>query len=207
LVGILLGDGSLGICPCGKRRHIQYRLKITLDSRNQGYTAHVAMIFEQVFGFAPITRKRKGENTCDVLSFKKEIVCFLLRHAGLQLAPKWNRAIVPEKYARAPLSALVLRGYFDTDGTLVIFNNNGTLYPKIEMKVSPSPMQNQLRVMARSLGFRVRTRKLERGKELLQINGTKQVVSWFEVIGPKNPVHVRKLKMFLARTRVTKLKT
>ena len=41
------------------------------------------------------------------------------------------------------LALKVLRGYMDTDGCVVIFNNNGTKYPRLEMKVCPSPMQNQ----------------------------------------------------------------
>ena len=78
-----------------------------------------------------ILKKRNYEpNTLDLFIFKRNVIRHLINEVGLIESPKWNRAVIPPKFfSSRKLASLVIRGYFDTDGCVVITNNNGTMYP------------------------------------------------------------------------------
>ena len=182
-VGIMLGDGCLS----------PNRIQITLDSRNTSYINYVSNLLCKLFEVNVVQSFRKGENTCDVRVFNKKLIGSLSEEKGLILSPKWNRAKVPSSLFENKLILDVLRGYFDTDGCVVITNNNGTLYPRIEMKVCPSPMQNQLIDGLNRYGFKFGVYQIGKGKVRIQLNGKTQLYKWFKLIGSKN---VDKLERF-----------
>ena len=197
LAGILLGDGSIAQyqCKTGKgKTNTQYRTKITLSSLEDSYSEYVEELFLNLFGVEAVRTDRKSENTRDIMSFKKELFFFLTEDVGLKEAPKWERAIVPERYLEDKLEIKVLRGYFDTDGSVVLTNNNGTLYPRLEMKISPSPMQNQLIEALERQNFHFGSYDIGKGKVRIQMNGKKQLRKWIQEIGFANKKHLDKIK-------------
>ncbi|MEW6748210.1 MAG: hypothetical protein AB1295_00675 [Candidatus Micrarchaeota archaeon] len=202
LIGILLGDGSLGIYTsnyCGKIR-TQYRIKVTLNSEKDArYSIYVCNLFVKVFGRKPKTWKRPGEKTLDLYLLGKSSLSFLTE-LGMVLAPKWGRARIPERFLEVPLDRYVLRGYMDTDGCVCAVNNNGIRYPRIEMKICPSPMQGQLiRAMLRN-GFRPQINSLERGKIRVVLAGLKNLALWSRGVGFSNERNLSMAKSFLIGT-------
>ncbi len=195
-VGILLGDGSLGIYECKSNGKIklQYRVKVTLNSiDDKEYVQYVERLIFQLFGLMPIKKFKKNEKVCELLIFRKDILSFLIQKVGLRLAPKWKRAIIPSRYLGSRLELNVLRGYFDTDGSVVITKNNGILYPRLEMKVSPSPMQKQIIKILERRKFRFGVYSIGKGKVRIQLNGISQLRKWIKEIGFKNPKHLKKI--------------
>lgn len=187
LVGILLGDGSINVYQRRDRPGKQYRIKVTLNSeKDREYANYVSSLFRDVFGEVPRQYHRKGEKTLDLIIRKRKVVQGLLRH-GLVLSPKWKRAVVPKKFMRRKLIRFVLRGYMDTDGCISVFDNNGTEYPRIEMKICPSPMQQQLVRAIDSVGIKARINRLDRGKIRIMVSGTKKLIQWEKTIGFSNP--------------------
>ncbi len=145
-IGILLGDGCLSHYSYNwnNRSKNHYRVKITLNSIDDlDYVDYIANLCNHLFNIEPRICFRKNINAVDILIFNKSILNFLVNEIGLQLSPKWNRAIIPDQFCNNQLGRNVLRGYFDTDGCITIMNNNGIKYPRLEMKISPSPMQMQ----------------------------------------------------------------
>lgn len=194
-IGILLGDGSIGMynCKYKTKSKFQYRIQITLHSEyDKRYIKYVEGLIIRLFNTKPIIRRRKKEKAVDILIFSKDILLFLKDKVGVKLAPKWKRAVVPSRYIRNDLEIYVLRGYFDTDGSVVITNNNGILYPRLEMKISPSPMQEQIIDMIRRNGFRFGVYQIGKGKVRIQLNGLDQLNKWIEKIGFKNYRHIEK---------------
>lgn len=191
-VGILLGDGCITTYRMKYKTRIimQNRVKITLDSEvDKDYVFFVKDIMAKILKVEPLIRKRKGENTIDVLSFKKSSVDFLIEEVGLKKSPKKFKAIIPEKFRNGMYGLKVLRGYFDTDGALVITNNNGTIYPRLEMKVCPSPMKEQFIEILKKHAFRFGVYKIINEEVRIQINGFAQLKKWHEIIGFSNPKH------------------
>lgn len=196
--GILLGDGTIGIYAtlATDRIKMLYRIKVTLDSREVQYSHYVARIFTSILGKAPVIRKRRAQNACDVFVSGKKYVD-LLQNTGFVLAPKWKRAVIPECFITPELELLVVRGYFDTDGSVVITNNNGTIYPRLEMKISPSPMQAQFTSILKRHKFHFGSYQIGKGKVRIQLNGKKQLRKWYDEIGFSNYRHLEKAKRFL----------
>jgi len=195
LIGILLGDGSLSLRENNPKTN--NRLSITFNSRDDfDYIGYVKELIKDVLDTEAILKFRKNENTADLLIFKKDIIKFFTDKIGLKLAPKWNRAVIPERFLSDGLDIFVLRGYFDTDGCLVKTNNNGTIYPRLEMKISPSPMQKQFIDILKKYRFNFGIYKIGKGKIRVQMNGKKELEKWIEKVGFSNLKHREKIKMF-----------
>jgi len=195
LVGVLLGDGSIARYEY-EHYSTYYRVKVTVHAQEMRYAEHVAYLMSSVLGHTPVVYSRVGEQTIDILLFKKECVEFLLAQ-GLVSAPKWDRARVPVQLMNSNLGRYVLRGYFDTDGSVVLTNNNGTLYPRLELKISPSPMQTQLISLLDLFGFQFGVYQIGRGKVRVQLNGVSQLRKWIQEIGFSNEKHSEKARVFL----------
>ncbi len=193
-VGIMLGDGNFRIYPsrAGNKIKKQHRIKVTLDSRNTLYRDHVIKIMKEVLNIEPRLYFHKKKNGIDIATFKKDKYYYVLNEIGLKESPKWDHMEVPEKYRRGALGLLVLKGIFDTDGHLSVFNNNGLVYPRIEIRLCPSPAQEQINNILDEFKFQYKIQNLERGKTRIRISGKEQLKKWFELIGSSNPIHNKK---------------
>ncbi|MBT4111389.1 hypothetical protein HOE37_06015 [Candidatus Woesearchaeota archaeon] len=190
-VGIMLGDGYIGFPNCP-------RIKISFNSiDDKEYFGFVENLLSQLFDANIITNHRKNENTSELFIFKREVIRSVINELKLLPSPKWDRARIPGWIFNQNLERFVLRGYFDTDGCVVITNNNGTRYPRLEMKVSPSPMQNQFVKIIDKLGFRFGVYNIGKGKVRIQMNGKEQLRKWNELVGFSNKKHQRKSDSFI----------
>ena len=196
LVGILLGDGSISIYT-SKKYSTYYRVKVTFHKEDKAYLAYVRGLMNKLLGFQPSVVIRKKENTSDLILCRKQVVEELLA-LGLQKSPKWNRARVPLAFMTKDLGKFVLKGYFDTDGSVVIANNNGIVYPRLEMKICPSPMQKQLIELLKLYGFEPGVYALDKHKVRVQMNGKKPLFKWVKEIGFSNPKHAEKASKFIS---------
>ncbi len=188
LVGIILGDGSINIY----KRH--KRLQITLHSEDDlEYSKYIKNLFIGLFQEEPIIKFRKNQKALDILIFKRKIIYFFLE-LGLKKSPKMHRVKIPKKFLENRLPTGLLRGLFDTDGSLVITNNNGTVYPRLEIKVCNSPMQKQIIKLLDKYNFRFGAYKISENQVRIQMNGKSQLKKWLDLIGFSNPKHSKKLK-------------
>jgi len=192
IVGILLGDGSIGIY----RNH--QRIKITLNAKEEEeYAKHIQTLFYQIFGVVPKIKYRIHENTLDLFIFDRKVIRLFLNEVGLVLSPKWGRAIIPNWIFERHVENYVIRGYCDTDGSVVIAQNNGTLYPRIEMKICPSPMQAQFIRILHEKNFKFGVYTIGKGKVRIQLNGKKQLQQWMTLIGFSNSQKLNRAKLFV----------
>lgn len=195
-IGILLGDGSIGIYRCSRgngKVSIQHKLQITCNSvDDKEYIGYIENLIELFFQVKP-KKSFRNIKTCDIRLFHKDIIKFMIDEIGMKLSPKWNRAKIPEFYIKNKLELDILRGYFDTDGSVVITNNNGTIYPRLEMKICPSPMQSQFIDILKRSGFRFGVYQIGKGEVRIQLNGKEQLKKWFNEIGFSNQKHINKI--------------
>lgn len=195
-VGILLGDGMIGRYECNRGNgtySIQHCVKVTLSSEETGYQDYIEDMFSNLFGIKPSSGKRKNEHTYDIRCFRKKLFNFFVEEIGLKISPKWEKAEIPEIFlSQENLAKRVLRGYFDTDGSVVLTDNNGTLYPRLEMKICPSPMQNQITGILDDLDFCYGAYEIGKGKIRVQMNGKTQLAKFKNEVGINNPKHISK---------------
>ena len=198
-IGIMLGDGCIGIYDCKNKNKIkkQHQLKVTLDSRNKEYISYVYNLMKVVLNINPVVNIKKNENTADIRTFRKEKIFWALKSLKLKISPKQGKMKIPEGYSKGKLALFVLRGLFDTDGSVTIFQNNGKPYPRIEIRVMFSPSQGQIKKILKENGFRFRIQKLENNKIRIRLSGKRELKKWFKIIGSSNKSHLKRARQFL----------
>lgn len=185
--GVMLGDGYLS----------NDRLKISLNSEvDRDYTEYVSGLIISLFGEDPIIKERKNENCLDLFVFRRSVLRNLFLW-GLKKSPKRNNAVIPCQFLE--YGSDVLRGLFDTDGCLVVANNNGYSYPRLEIKISPCPMQKQVINVLERLDFKFGVYDIGDGKVRIQLNGLVQLEMWINLIGFSNLKHIRKARQFFGK--------
>ena len=194
LVGILLGDGS--ISKYQWRNQVQHRIQVTFHSEQIDYIHYVSDLCLKTLRNPGKIKFRKKEKTADLRIISRKLVEELLS-LGMIISPKWNRAAIPEVFINEQLGKHLLRGYFDTDGSVVIANNNGTTYPRLEMKISPAPMQKQLIRLLDMYNFKYGCYSIGKGKVRIQLNGKEQLKKWNDTIGSSNQYYIKRLQKFL----------
>jgi intein/homing endonuclease len=203
-VGVLLGDGSINVYP--GVRHTYRRVQITGNSEDDlEYGHYLCGLVERLFGVSPYFTLRRFERAFDVRLFKSEIVNYLTQTLGMKSSPKMGRAVIPGAVLDAGNAKHVLRGYFDTDGSVVLTRNGRREnYPRLEMKVCASPMRRQLIGIVRDLGFRyLLSPDSETARQVrVQINGYEQLRRWCDIVGFSNPKHARKAALALRENEV-----
>ncbi len=198
-IGIMLGDGSMGIynTKAGNKIKKHHVVKITLDSRNKQYTDYVSNLMREILDVEPRLHFKREENAVDICTFRKERVSYVQEKIGLKISPKWNRMEIPRKFMKKELCPYILRGLFDTDGSVTIFKNNGILYPRIEIKICPSPAQSQFIDILDKLKFNYRIQKLDKGEIRIRISGKKELKRWFEIVGSSNSLYIQRAEPFI----------
>lgn len=190
-VGIMLGDGYISYPKCP-------RIKISFDSLvDKDYLDYVNQLLIDLFKIKIKIEHRKNENTSNLYIFNRDTIKNIIDNVGLLPSPKWDRASIPNWIFDKGLEKFVLRGYFDTDGCVVRTNNNGILYPRLEMKISPSPMQNQLINILIKLNFKFGVYHIGKGKVRIQLNGKSALKQWNQIIGFSNQKHKTKAATFI----------
>jgi len=197
LTGILLGDGSIGKYQSKVNGKIktQYRVKVTGDASDDFdyFVKIVAPLMTRVFHVEPKVRFKSTEHVVELLLFGPKLFNALIE-IGFIEAPKKGRAMIPAFITEMGFQREFLRGFFDTDGSLVFDKQHKEFhyYPRLEMKIDKSPMRNQLLCMLRDLGFNPR-KCAQEGKVLrVQLNGKASLETWATEIGFKNPKHLSK---------------
>ncbi|MFA4886839.1 MAG: hypothetical protein WC595_01375, partial [Candidatus Nanoarchaeia archaeon] len=133
-VGILLGDGYI--------EKEGYEVKVSLDLvEDKGYAPYVKKIFYDLFKIEIKSYPRSSSRTLDLRVSNKNLHNHITNHLGMKKSPKAGKAKIPESLLVERNYPSLLKGYFDTDGCIVDTNNNGTRYPRVEMKICKSPMQ------------------------------------------------------------------
>ena len=185
-IGILLGDGSIGVYGS------QNRIKVSLNSIDElDYADYVKNKFIELFDVKPLLRFKKTENCVEVIVFNQKLLKFLI-NLGMKTAPKQDNATIPSIFLSDNLVKYVLKGYFDSDGCVALTNNNGNLYPRLEMKICKSPLQMQFIEILRKISFRFGVYSIGNGAVRIQLNGMKMLEKWLNEIGFSNYKNVER---------------
>lgn len=197
-IGILLGDGCIGLYKSkSSSKSIRYRIKISLNSvKDKKYLKYVASLIRELFSIEPLIYFRKNENTADIIILDKKVIIYLI-NLGMEPSPKWGTAIIPKSFLNKKLGLKVLRGYMDTDGCITNMNNNGIRYPRIEMKICPSPMQSQIIDILEENGFEPRVNNIGNGMIRIMLAGKRKLRKWQDVIGFSNERNQKVADYFL----------
>lgn len=114
----------------------------------------------------------------------KDLVAHLLSVLELNPGPKARRIKIPERFSRWSVAQHIIRGLFETDGSLYFSKINGVAkYPRLDIKSSSLQLIHQVQDILRTQGFRTTRRKCGDSCECVSLNGRSQLQRWVAEIG------------------------
>ena len=204
LYGIMLGDGCLSLVY-GKKKFVAIAGCIYDD----------IPFFEKVV--KPSIKKLIGKDISTKfipsrgsiqLNFIKNSLFDFIRSFGFPVGKKGNLLFIPKIFYEKRLIKYVLRGYFATDGSLVITDNNGTIYPRVEANGICKFLLNEINNILNYKGINCKLYLAKRkpGKVWgythnhpvyrLQMNGKDNLKKFTREIGFINPKQIERLNKY-----------
>jgi len=182
-IGVIIGDGNLW--------GAHYEIVVTGDvKKDQSYFEFLANIIKEKFDYSPVIRFRGGGLRLVIRS--KKIFGFLEK-----FFPDGKTAETVRIPDGVRLKS-VLRGIFDTDGTIFFSSKPGVeQYPTIEITTISPILAKQIKKCLAKLGFRPRIRCFKEIHDTFKVSlhGKKQIIRWLKTIGSSNENKLAKLKL------------
>ena len=187
LYGILLGDGCLS--NTSKARYIC----ITCDRySDKELFKKLTPIIEKIRG-KKIQIKDRGTHGTIEIKFSDKKMFETFKKIGFPVGKKGVNLFIPKIFKNHLKE--VIQGHFATDGCVVITNNNGIRYPRIEFSSISKGLLEQINKYLINSNIRSKiylSKRYTNGWNNLyriQINGKKQLCIFEEKIGFFNPKH------------------
>ena len=197
IYGILLGDGSLS-----KLSNKYYFISIVgnINDDLKFFEEIITPILKSFTGKEIKIRKRIKQRKIEVLFSNKDFLN-LMNKLGFPIGKKGVKLRIPDSFQEAHLKYLI-QGYFATDGCLVLTNNNGILYPRLEFSsISKTLLMDVLGYLTKvgmkgniyiSHKYNNHWNTLYR----IQFNGKNNLKTFINKIGFVNSKHESKLEFY-----------
>lgn len=188
LYGILIGDGCLS-------RYSRARaIVITCNYYNDQpfFDKIVIPILAKIRKKKVVYKKRSKHGKIEINFSDKELFEYI-KSLGFPVGKKKNISI-PKIFFDHNLEKDIISGIFATDGSLVITNNNGIMYPRIEFRSISIPLLEQIKQKLESIGMKG---GLYPKFTRLQFNGYRNTKIFYKEVGFINPKHQTKYKNWL----------
>ncbi len=189
--GILLGDG------CISRSCNQWRVVVTCSFYDD------KDFFDKVV--IPTARRLRGKNVRYIerkkygkieMNFADKEFFNHLSDLGFPIGKKLD-IIIPNVFFDNMLEKHVIAGIFATDGSLALVNNNGYLYPRIEIHMNSFRLLNQIRKYLIENGLKGNIYKGNNNSYRLEFPGKRNLLEFSEKIGFVNPKQLQRFENFI----------
>lgn len=209
LYGIMLGDGCIYLVNRKDRSSKSKIISIT------GSLDEDIPFFEKVI--LPILGKLGSRQVkfifrkdCRAIEIKLHCVeLFDFIHSlGFPIGKKENKLFIPKVFYDLNLVNYVISGFFATDGSLVLTNNNGTLYPRLEVHAICENLLIEIHQYLNNIGLNGAFYKSKRvnispgaykdlhQKYRFQFNGKDNLFLFDKLIGFSNPGYQNKFDFY-----------
>lgn len=196
--GILLGDGCLSFV---KDKYYFISIVGNIDEDIKFFKTVLTPYLEYRTHKKIKIKKRPKQRKIEI-NFTDKRLFLLLREIGFPIGKKGTRLKMTD-FFNDNQKRYVMQGYFSSDGSLVIANNNGTLYPRIEFSSISKLLLTQVfgylkdkRMKGNIYVSHRYTNKNWNTLYRLQFNGKANLNLFINKIGLVNPKHIQKLKEY-----------
>jgi len=194
-----IGDGSMNIYS----NKGFYQLRGHIEDDKQHYITRIAPIFKRLYGLKLNLREMHSTRVFGFQIWNNELIKFKQK-MGLPLGKKFDISIPKIFLKEKKLKLAVLRGIFDTDGSINLEKKNNKLYPRIYISTICPTLACQLLAIFNEIGLRATkyselyNRHFNRQRNYrITIRGEKMLHNFMKIIEPKNPKHLLKYDRFL----------
>ncbi len=210
LYGIMLGDGCLSLVY-GKKKFIV--IAGSMQDDVPFFEDIIKPIIKNLIGKDIPIRFRESNNVIYLHFIKNNLFDFIASF-GYPLGKKGNKLFIPKIFYDKKLVKYIIRGFFATDGSLVLTDNNGTLYPRVEANGIAKDLIEEISIFLNSKGINCKFYKAKRlkfdafGRSFmhqdqyrLQMNGKKNLRKFEKIIGFVNPKQIERLRYYYGCTK------
>jgi len=202
-VGWHIGDGSMNFYKQGKRLRGIYQLRGHIEDDRQHYIERIKPFFKKLFDVDISLRVMPSTRVFGFQIWNDELIKFK-QNLGLPLGKKLDIAIPRIFLKNRNTIIAIIRGIFDTDGSINLEKKNNKLYPRIYIATICPTLSSQLHILLKKLGFRTTlyselyNKRFNRQKTFrITIRGEEMLHRFMSLIKPKNPKHLAKYQKFL----------
>src|SRR3989344_6427705 len=192
--GVMLGDGCLS--EVGKCHFISISCNFHSD---QLFISSILPLIEEIRGKKVRAYDRSDQGKIEIIFSDKRLFSYL-KELGFPVGRKGPNLTILKEFQ--PFMKQVTQGFLATDGCVIVINNNGTLYPRIELSSISKQLLEQFREYLLSMEINSKVYVAHQQKEnwhikyRLQINGKKNLIAFKDKIGFINPKHQQKYDQF-----------
>src|SRR3989344_7518568 len=184
-IGLMIGDG----CILYNQKNKTYRMEIAGDvKQDQLYFEEISKLVYKLTNKPPwiiIKKEEKGYGLRLILNNKK-FVEFLIHKIGLPYGKKTFTIFIPEKFLRWNYAKHILRGIFESDGSLY-FSKSKVIkypsYPRIEIRTSSKKLAFQVFKLLKNRNFKVHIMKTKYNDFKIYLSGEIMLNKWIKEIG------------------------
>jgi hypothetical protein len=186
LVGILMGDGCLSEFFSNYEKRERCEVVIVGNEKwdLEYYQNHVLPLVRKVLGVNPKIRRKRRENVI-AIHIRNKQVFEIFRNVGLPVGKKTQKLQFTTEMLNLPVrkKIRIIRGLWDTDGTLFARRDEGYKYPYVSITTASDKLRQQLKQILREFGFPAYIHEKN-----VVIRGARNVKKWFREIGTSHPV-------------------
>lgn len=206
LIGIHIGDG----CLSDNGRYKEYALLGDIDEEREYYDNHVVPLFNKIISKPLLGKEIKSKcyPSNGVYGFKifNDNIFNFYKSLGITVGSKINTKI-PKIFLSERLLKSVLRGIFDTDGTLYFEKNRSAKVPankvpNIKIGSTSKPLAKQIMKILKNLKFNPMWKRPYKGRRdknfnyYVVIHRKDDIKKFIGDIGFNNPKHKTKWEFY-----------
>ena len=201
LYGIMLGDGCLSFTS--KRKKLIF-IAGSLKDDIPFFENIVKPILESLINKDIPIRHRPKIGAINLFFSNVKLYDYMVS-MGFPVGKKGDRLFIPRIFYEKNLVKQVISGFFATDGSLVLTDNNGTLYPRVEANGIAKNLIKEISDYLNSVGIKSNLYLAKRKKPSsyggqeqyrIQINGKDNLKKFVKLIGFVNPKQNERLSYY-----------
>ncbi|MDD5253573.1 MAG: LAGLIDADG family homing endonuclease [Candidatus Nanoarchaeia archaeon] len=202
-IGLHIGDGSMNFYQNKKRMLGSYSLRGHIQDDKHHYLSRIAPLYQRLYNLKPRIREMPSTGVIGFQIWSNGLTNFKHQLLKLPLGKKENIKIPQFIYKHKEYIPSIIRGVYDTDGTLYLEKKYNKLYPRIQINTVSNLLAEQLKKSLNQLDIRttkytqIRKEKNWNNLHTISIRGEKMMDKFFNIIQPFNPKHLIKLKKYL----------
>jgi len=199
--GLHIGDGTMNFYKNGKRIMGSYALRGHIIDDKNHYQTIIKKLYKEIYNLDISLRDMPSTGCYGFQKWSNDIVNFKSKILNLPLGKKLNIQI-PHQFM-SKYSSDLIRGIFDTDGTLYLENRHNKLYPRIIISDISYNLILQISKILKKLNIHstnyIEKRNKKNWNDLarLEVRGIKMLSKWFKIIKSSNQKHINKYQYFL----------
>jgi len=200
--GIHIGDGSLLF----RKKENHYDYFVCLSREEELYKNHVINLINKLYGILPSRIDTDKIEKSINIEYNSKLLLLWKSSLGLPVGNKKNITI-PELVLNSIFITDCLRGIFDTDGSVTFKkkNHNNHNYPVLKIDNKSSKLILQINSILKKIGI---SSSFQLNRPHFSSNGSKSLIStiyvsgksnlvkWFNLISPKNEIHITKFEIW-----------